>query len=41
MGTRLIIVHYESLKVVNDKVVLPNGTKEGPKALPEFTCAMR
>jgi hypothetical protein len=37
----LIIVLYESLKLVGDRVVRPNGTKEGLKALPEFTYAMR
>jgi hypothetical protein len=40
MGTRLIIVRYDSLKLVGNKVVLLNGTKEGLKALPEFNYAM-
>ena len=40
MGTRLVIVRYDSLKLVGNKVVLLNGTKEGLKALPEFNYAM-
>jgi len=40
MGARLIIVRYESLKLAGNKVVLPNGTREGLKALPEFKYAM-
>jgi hypothetical protein len=39
MGARLIIVRYDSLQLVGNEVVLPNGTKEGLKALPEFNYA--
>lgn len=41
MGSRLIIVRYDNLKLVGNKVVLPNGTKEGLKTLPEFNYAMQ
>jgi sporulation protein YlmC with PRC-barrel domain len=40
-GGRLIIVRYDSLKLVGNKVVLSNGTKEGLKALPEFNYAVQ
>ena len=40
MGGRLIIVRYESLKVVGNKIMLADGTKDGLKALPEFKYAM-
>jgi hypothetical protein len=36
MGGRLIIVRYDSLTLVGSKVVLANGTRDGPKVLPEF-----
>jgi sporulation protein YlmC with PRC-barrel domain len=41
MGGRLIIVRYDSLKLVGNKVVLADGTKEGLKALPEFNYAVQ
>jgi sporulation protein YlmC with PRC-barrel domain len=41
MGGRLIIVRYDSLKLVGNKVVLANGTKEGLKALSEFNYAVQ
>jgi sporulation protein YlmC with PRC-barrel domain len=39
MGTRLVVVPYETLKLVDKKVVLPGGTKEGLKTMPEFKYA--
>jgi hypothetical protein len=36
MGTRLVVVPYETLKLVDKKVTLPGGTKEGLKTMPEF-----
>lgn len=41
IGARLIIVRYDSLQLVGNQVVLPNGTKEKLKALPEFNYAMQ
>jgi hypothetical protein len=41
MGTRLVAVPYASLKLVENKVVLPNGTKETLKMLPEFKYATK
>jgi hypothetical protein len=39
MGTRLVVVPYETLKFAGNKVILPGGTKEGLKMLPEFKYA--
>jgi hypothetical protein len=39
VGAHLVVVPYDSLKLVENKVVLPGGTKERLKMLPEFTCA--
>jgi hypothetical protein len=39
MGTHLVVVRYDTLKFVDKKVVLPGGTKEGLKRLPEFKYA--
>jgi hypothetical protein len=36
MGTRLVVVPYDTLKFSDNKVILPGGTKEGLKMLPEF-----
>ena len=36
MGTRMVIVRYDSLKFADNKIVLPGGTKEGLKMLPAF-----
>ena len=36
MGTRLVVVPYDTLKFSGNKVILPGGTKEGLKMLPEF-----
>jgi hypothetical protein len=39
LGTHLVVVPYDSLKLVENKVVLPEGTKETLKMLPEFKYA--
>ena len=39
MGTRLVVVPYDTLKFTGNKVTLPGGTKEGLKTLPEFKYA--
>ena len=39
MGSRLIAIPYDSLRVVEKKTMLPGGTKEQLKALPEFKYA--
>jgi hypothetical protein len=39
MGTRLVVVPYDTLKFSGNKVILPGGTKEGLKMLPEFKYA--
>ena len=39
MGNRLVVVPYETLKFADNKVMLPGGTKEGLKMLPEFKYA--
>jgi hypothetical protein len=39
MGTRLVVVPYDTLKFSDNKVILPGGTKEGLKMLPEFKYA--
>jgi hypothetical protein len=36
MGTRLIVVPYDTLTFTDKKVMLPGGTKDGLKMLPEF-----
>jgi len=36
MGTRLVVIHYDSLKFADNKIVLPGGTKDGLKMLPAF-----
>ncbi len=36
MGTRLVVIRYDSLKFADNKVVLPGGTKDGLKMLPAF-----
>jgi hypothetical protein len=36
VGSHLVAVPYDSLKFVDNKFVLPGGTKEGLKMLPEF-----
>jgi hypothetical protein len=39
MGNRLVVVPYDLLKFGDNKVILPGGTKEGLKLLPEFKYA--
>ncbi len=39
MGSHLVAVPYDSLKFLDKKFVLPGGTKEGLKMLPEFKYA--
>ena len=39
MGNRLVVVPYDLLKFGDNKVILPGGTKEGLKMLPEFKYA--
>jgi PRC-barrel domain len=39
MGTRLVVIPYDSLKFADKKVILPGGTKDGLKMLPEFKYA--
>ena len=39
MGSRLVVVPYETLRFADKKVTLPGGTKEGLKLLPEFKYA--
>jgi len=39
MGTRLVVVPYETLRFADKKVMLPGGTKDGLKMLPEFKYA--
>jgi PRC-barrel domain len=39
LGTHLVVVPYDNLKLVENKAVLPGGTKETLKMLPEFRYA--
>ena len=39
VGSHLVAVPYDSLKFIDKKFVLPGGTKEGLKMLPEFKYA--
>ena len=36
MGTKLIVLPYESLKATENKLMLPGATKDALKDLPEF-----
>lgn len=36
IGTHMVVVRYDSLKFVDNKIVLPGGSKEGLKTLPTF-----
>jgi hypothetical protein len=36
MGTKYVVVPFTSLKIVDKKMVLPGGSKDALKALPEF-----
>jgi hypothetical protein len=39
VGTHLVVVPYEKLKFADKRVILPGGTKEGLRMLPEFKYA--
>jgi hypothetical protein len=39
--THLVVVPYDSLTLVENKIVLPGGTKDTLKMLPEFKCAAK
>ncbi len=41
MDTHLVVVPYASLKLVDNKIVLPGGTKDTLKMLPEFKYAAK
>jgi hypothetical protein len=41
MGTHLVIVPYETLKFDDKRVMLPGGTKDGLKMMPEFKYTTR
>jgi hypothetical protein len=36
MGTRLVVIRYDSLKFADNKIVLPGGSKDGLRMLPAF-----
>ena len=36
MGTRMVVIRYDSLKFTDNKIMLPGGTKDGLKMLPAF-----
>jgi hypothetical protein len=39
VGTHLVVVPYETLKFADKRMILPGGTKEGLRMLPEFKYA--
>jgi hypothetical protein len=39
MGTHLVVIRYDSLTFLDNKIVLPGGTKDGLRMLPTFTYA--
>ena len=39
LGTHLVVVPYDSLRFADNKMILPGGTKEGLRRLPEFKYA--
>jgi sporulation protein YlmC with PRC-barrel domain len=39
IGTRYVVVPYNSIQIVDKKMVLPGATKDSLKALPEFKYA--
>jgi sporulation protein YlmC with PRC-barrel domain len=41
IDTHLVVVPYDSLKLVDNKIVLPDGTKDTLKMLPEFKYAAK
>ena len=36
MGSRLVVIRYDSLKFADNKIMLPGGTKDGLRMLPAF-----
>jgi hypothetical protein len=36
MGTRMVVIRYDSLKFADNKIMLPGGTNDGLKMLPAF-----
>ena len=36
LGAKYVVVPFTSLKIVDKKMVLPGGSKDALKALPEF-----
>jgi hypothetical protein len=41
MDTHLIVIPYDSLNLLDNKIVLPGGTKDTLKMLPEFKYAAK
>ena len=41
MGTHLVAVPYDTLKSADDKIILPGGTKNSLRMLPEFKYASK
>ena len=39
MGNKLVVLPYEQLKTMDNKIMLPGATKDALKALPEFKYA--
>ena len=39
MGTKLVVLPYEQLKAMENKIVMPGATKDALKDLPEFKYA--
>jgi hypothetical protein len=39
IGSHLVVVPYDSLKFANNKIVLPGGSKDSLRTLPEFKYA--
>jgi sporulation protein YlmC with PRC-barrel domain len=39
MGNKLIVLPYEQLKTIENKIIMPGATKDVLKALPEFKYA--
>jgi hypothetical protein len=39
LGTKYVVMPFTTLKIVDKKIVLPGGTKDALKALPEFKYA--
>ena len=41
MGERLVVVPFGSMQIAGNRVMLPGGTKDALKALPEFEYATK